>query len=75
VAIYHLSAKVVSRGKGQPVVASAAYRSAEELHDQRLGQTFDYSRKGGVEHTEILAPDGAPAWVRSQRPVEHGRAS
>jgi Ti-type conjugative transfer relaxase TraA len=65
-AIYHLSAKVISRAKGQSVVASAAYRSAEELHDQRLGQTFDYTRKGGVEYKAILAPEGAPAWVHDR---------
>jgi Ti-type conjugative transfer relaxase TraA len=63
VAIYHLSAKIVSRAKGQSVAAAAAYRSAENLHDQRLGQTFDYTRKGGVEHTEILAPENGPSWV------------
>jgi Ti-type conjugative transfer relaxase TraA len=65
-AIYHLSAKVVSRAAGQSVVASAAYRAAENLHDQRLGQTFDYTRKTGVEHTEILAPQNAPSWVQDR---------
>jgi Ti-type conjugative transfer relaxase TraA len=62
-AIYHLTAKVVSRAKGQSVVASAAYRASEALHDDRYGLTHDYSRKQGVEHSEILAPEEAPAWV------------
>ncbi len=62
-AIYHFTSKIVSRANGQSVVASAAYRAAEELHDQRLGKTFDFTRKRGVEHTEILAPEGAPQWV------------
>jgi Ti-type conjugative transfer relaxase TraA len=62
-AIYHLSAKIVSRAQGQSVVASAAYRAADRLQDQRIGKTFDYSHKLGVEHAEILAPEGAPAWV------------
>lgn len=62
-AIYHLSAKIVSRDKGQSVVASAAYRAGEHLYDQRIGQTFDYTRKQGVEYSEILAPPEAPAWV------------
>ncbi len=66
-AIYHLSAKVISRGAGQSVVASAAYRSAEMLHDQRLDKSFDYEAKAGVEHEEILAPDGAPAWARDRQ--------
>src|SRR6185437_13570473 len=63
VAIYHFTSKIVSRANGQSVVASAAYRAAEELHDQRLGKTFDFTRKRGVEHTEILAPEGAQQWV------------
>jgi Ti-type conjugative transfer relaxase TraA len=62
-AIYHLTAKVVSRAKGQSVVASAAYRASEALHDDRYGMTHDYTRKRGVEHSEILAPEDAPAWV------------
>jgi Ti-type conjugative transfer relaxase TraA len=67
VAIYHLSAKIVSREKGQSVIASAAYRSAEHLYDERVGQSFDYTRKQGVEHSEILAPEGAPEWVHNRQ--------
>jgi ATP-dependent exoDNAse (exonuclease V) alpha subunit len=65
-AIYHLSAKIVSRAAGRSVVAAAAYRSAEALRDHRIGQTFDYTHKAGVEHTEILAPAGAPTWVQDR---------
>lgn len=65
--IYHLSVKVVSRGKGQSVVASAAYRSSEALHDERYGMTHDYTRKVGVEHSEILLPEGAPEWMRDRQ--------
>lgn len=65
-AIYHLSVKIVSRAEGRSVVGAAAYRSAEQIHDQRIGLTFDYRRKGGVAYTEILAPEGAPAWVRDR---------
>ncbi len=66
-AIYHLSAKVISRAAGQSVVASAAYRAAELLHDRRLERSFDYERKSGVAHTEILAPEGAPSWVSDRQ--------
>jgi Ti-type conjugative transfer relaxase TraA len=62
-AIYHLSAKIVQREKGESAVAGAAYRSASLLHEERTGITHDYTRKRGVEHTEILAPEGAPSWV------------
>jgi hypothetical protein len=33
------------------------------VEDERAGRTFDYSRKHGVEHNEILAPEGAADWV------------
>jgi Ti-type conjugative transfer relaxase TraA len=66
-AIYHLTAKVVSRAKGQSVVASAAYRASEALHDDRYGLTHDYTRKQGVEHSEIVAPEDAPVWVHDRQ--------
>jgi Ti-type conjugative transfer relaxase TraA len=59
-AIYHFSAKIISRANGSSVVASAAYRSASELYDQRLGRDHDFSNKAGVVHSEILLPEGAP---------------
>jgi Ti-type conjugative transfer relaxase TraA len=67
-AIYHFTAKIIGRGQGRNAVAAAAYRSASELHDQRQGQTFDYSDKPHVVHSEIILPEGAPAWMadRSQ---------
>lgn len=78
-AIYHLRAKVMSRSKGQSAVAgaayrggghsaihAAAYRSGGILVDERTGQSYDYSHKGHVEHTEIMAPDGAPGWVHDR---------
>ncbi|MBN2970425.1 Ti-type conjugative transfer relaxase TraA [Roseomonas aeriglobus] len=59
-AIYHFSAKVISRANGSSAVASAAYRSASELHDERLGRNHDFSNKAGVIHSEVLLPEGAP---------------
>ncbi|WP_296743798.1 Ti-type conjugative transfer relaxase TraA [Mesorhizobium sp.] len=59
-AIYHFSAKVVSRANGSSAVASAAYRSASELHDDRLGRDHDFSNKAGVIHSEVMLPKGAP---------------
>jgi Ti-type conjugative transfer relaxase TraA len=60
-AIYHFSAKVISRASGSSAVASAAYRAAERLHDERLSRDHDFTNKAGVEHSEIMLPDGAPA--------------
>ncbi|NML91792.1 Ti-type conjugative transfer relaxase TraA [Sphingobium sp. TB-6] len=59
-AIYHFSAKVISRANGSSAVASAAYRSASELHDDRLGRDHDFSNKAGVVHSEVMLPEGAP---------------
>ena len=59
-AIYHFSAKVISRANGSSALASAAYRSAERLHDQRLDREHDFTNKSGVVHSEIMLPDNAP---------------
>ena len=58
-AIYHFSAKVISRANGSSAVASAAYRSASRLHDERLDRHHDFSNKAGVVHSEVMLPDGA----------------
>jgi len=60
VAIYHFSAKVISRANGSSAVASAAYRSGSQLYDERLGRSHNFSNKSGVIHSEILAPEGSP---------------
>ena len=65
-AIYHLSAKVIGRKAGRSSVAAAAYRSGGRLRDERQGIEHDYSRKGGVVHAEILAPETAPDWMRDR---------
>jgi hypothetical protein len=70
-AVYHCSIKPVSRGKGRSATAAAAYRSAARIEDVRTGQVFDYSRKRGVEHTEIVLPVSAVKrdihWARDRQ--------
>ena len=58
-AIYHLSTKPVSRGGGRSATAAAAYRSAGRVEDHSTGEVFDYTRKRGVEHAEIVLPTAA----------------
>ena len=41
-------------------MAAAAYRSGEKLVNEWDGMTHDYTRKGGVVHTEIMLPAHAP---------------
>lgn len=65
-ASYHLSVKSTSRAKGQSSVAAAAYRSGERLLDERTGGVHDFSRKSGIEQKEIIAPSGAPEWVKNR---------
>ena len=60
IAIYHCSIKIVSRGKGKSAVAAAAYRSGEKLTNEWDGLSHDYTKKGGVVHSEILLPAHAP---------------
>lgn len=75
-AIYHFAAQVISRSAGRSATAAAAYRAGERIHDERTGQTFDYGKKSGVEHTGIMAPANAPDWVHDRaklwNAVEHG---
>src|SRR6202789_571161 len=54
---------MVRRNLGQSTVAAAAYRSGSKLYENATGITHDYTHKRGVEHSEILAPADAPAWV------------
>ena len=65
-AIYHFSAKMISRSTGRSAVAAAAYRTAERIEDHRQGLEHDYSNRSGVLHTEILAPDGTPEALRDR---------
>ena len=59
-AIYHLSIKIISRGKGKSAVAASAYRSGEKIKNEYDGVVHDFTRKGGIAHTEILLPQNAP---------------
>ncbi|MFA7596195.1 MAG: Ti-type conjugative transfer relaxase TraA [Novosphingobium sp.] len=65
-AIYHFSVKVISRAAGRSGVAAAAYRAGERLHDERLDRNHDFRAKAGVEHSEILLPEGAPEQWRDR---------
>lgn len=62
-ASYHLSVKAIGRSQGRSATGAAAYRAAERIHDARTGELFDYSRKRGVEHREIVVPEAAPSWA------------
>ena len=65
-AIYHFSAKLISRANGSSALAAAAYRSASRLRDERLDRAHDFSNKAGVVHSEVMLPDGAPEHLRDR---------
>ena len=56
-AIYHFSVKAISRSDGRSAVACAAYRAGEKLICDYYGKEQDYTKKSGVEHTQIYAPE------------------
>jgi MobA/MobL family len=74
-ALYRFEAKVISRSDnrstlnaaayrtGKSAASAAAYRHGTQLTDERTGQTYDYSRKRGIQGSEILITAGAPAWA------------
>ena len=67
-AIYHLHVKVIGRKSGSSAVASAAYRSASRLRNDRLERSHDFSGKRGVVHSEVMLPENAPeAWSDRER--------
>ena len=63
---YRLSAQVIGRSTGRSATGAAAYRAAARIMDERTGLTRDYTRKSGVLHTEILAPENAPGWTQDR---------
>ena len=60
-AIYHLEAKVVSRGTGRSAVAAAAYLSCSKILNDYDGIQHDYTRKKGLVWQEVFLPKFAPS--------------
>ena len=54
-AIYHCTTKPISRANGRSATASSAYRASEKITDLRTGEVHDYTKKQGVEYTEIIS--------------------
>ena len=59
-AIYHLEAKVVSRGAGRSAVAASAYLSCSRLYNDYDGIQHDYTRKQGLAWQQVFLPEYAP---------------
>src|SRR3546814_1586898 len=59
-ASFHLAVKAIGRSAGRSATAAAAYRAGVEITDERTGLVHDYTRKQGVEHSELMLPTDAP---------------
>ncbi|HFD8818444.1 TPA: MobQ family relaxase [Salmonella enterica] len=62
-AIYYFDVSNVSRSSGKKSassVAAAAYQNRARYTDERTGTTYDYTKKGGLYYSGILAPENAP---------------
>ena len=59
-AIYHLEAKVVSRGNGRSAVAASAYLSCSKMLNDYDGVQHDFTRKKGLIWQDVLLSEFAP---------------
>lgn len=83
-AIYRFEAKIIGRrakdkagrpipGRSVSVVAKAAYRSGQKLHDDKQERTYNYrSRAQEVVCAEIVLPEGSPSWLVPDAVAERG---
>ena len=60
---YHCRVKPISRSAGRSVVAAAAYRLGDRLHDRAADEIHDYRRRSGIEQAFGVVPDRAQ-WAR-----------
>src|SRR3546814_15125402 len=58
-----LAGKAIGRSAGRSATAAAAYRAGVEITDERTVLVHDYTRKQGVEHSELMLPTDAPEWA------------
>lgn len=59
-AIYHLEAKVVTRGVGHTACGAAAYMDCFRIYIDYDGIQHDYTRMGGLVWEHIFLPSMAP---------------
>jgi hypothetical protein len=74
VAIFYMDVKIIGRSSGRSATGAAAYRRSakmqatahaayqrgEKIYEKGDKITHDYRSKGGVIHSEIMLPEGAP---------------
>ncbi len=60
-AIYHMEAKVITRGTGRTACGAAAYMSCSRIYNDYDGIQHDYTCKGGLVWEHVFLPPMAPA--------------
>ena len=60
-AIFHMEAKVITRGVGRTACGAAAYMSCSRIYNDYDGIQHDYTRKGGLVWEHVFLPPTAPA--------------
>lgn len=63
--MYHATTSAVSRGAGGSVCAKGAYIGGEEITNEITGEIHNYTKKQGVEHTEVILPSGIDKTISS----------
>ena len=65
--LYHFHVTQIKRSKGYSAMAAAVYRAGEKLYCDYYGETFDFTRKKGVLHSEIILPENTPEEFRDRQ--------
>lgn len=68
---FHGHLKSISRADGRSATGAIAYRAACKIVDERTGLEFDFTKKQGVEHSQIFFPPGE----ENTRPDLHDRSN
>ena len=64
---YHFHVEQVKRSEGHSVTEMAAYRACEKLQSDYYHETYDFSNKKGLIHSEILIPEYVPEKYKDRK--------
>lgn len=62
-AIFHCKVQIIKRSSGRGIIAAAAYRSGERILEEKTQNYYDFHKRTGILHAEIMAPLCVPEWV------------
>lgn len=62
-AFYRFETGMIKRSEGRRATRAVAYITGTLVRDEQLNQDWDFRRKRGILHSEIMAPDNTPEWM------------